>query len=488
MTRSVNAYDELEYPTRAFPDSHVDRLAALGRLYGLDTPDIESCRVLEVGCSTGVNLLSMAHDLPGSRFVGIDLAETPLGRGREAVRALGLANVEFRHADLATWDEAGGEFDFIIAHGVYTWVPPAVADRLLALCGKLLSARGLAFISFVPTPAGHLRRAVREAVLFHAQRNPDERERTAEARIMLSRIEAMPGSGAYLTAARWVGEQFRSAPDPFFRHDLLSDAHESCPFLEFTDRAARHGLGFVTEAEFWQGRPERFPPETAEFLAGIEDPLIREQYVDYLSGTGLRQSVLCRAGRKPKAAPANLRGLRVAAPVALEPAGDSGMTKAVGLMGSVVETDEPPVLAVLEILAGRWPAGAAYEELAQAAASAGAADAEEVTAAALFQLASVGFIDLSVRARRFVTAPGERPEACPFARWIASRDTWIPSRGVKIAHVPDPFVRELIQVLDGTRTLPELERELSVRFPGRPVGAALAQALPKLAAACLLVA
>ncbi len=93
-------YDAIPYPTRATPTTHPEHLAMVLTLLGLCAPPLENCRVLEVGCATGGNLLPMAESLPEASFVGIDLSAAQIDAARAAQRTLGLKNAEFRCQDL----------------------------------------------------------------------------------------------------------------------------------------------------------------------------------------------------------------------------------------------------------------------------------------------------------------------------------------------------------------------------------------------------
>src|SRR5918992_5919816 len=118
-------YEEVPYPGLAFPQTHPDRLALLAILHGLEPVPPDRARVLEVGCADGLNLVAMAGHSPGLTAVGFDLVDPALGR--EAAAALGLANVTLEQADIAD-PRDWGEFDYVVAHGVYAWVPDDVRE------------------------------------------------------------------------------------------------------------------------------------------------------------------------------------------------------------------------------------------------------------------------------------------------------------------------------------------------------------------------
>ena len=121
-------YDATPYTSNSFPQSAPGQLAAVAHLLGLDTPAVADARVLEIGCAAGGNLLPFAAAHPNADAVGIDLSPVQVTHGRTRARSLGLDNLKLLAGDIARMDlRALGQFDFVIAHGVYSWVPPDVA-------------------------------------------------------------------------------------------------------------------------------------------------------------------------------------------------------------------------------------------------------------------------------------------------------------------------------------------------------------------------
>ena len=162
MAVAGNVYDAVDYGGFVNPNSHPGQMAAMGLLHGLSPAAVEGCRVLEIGCNQGRNLIPMACAIPGATFLGVDLAAAPIARGQERIERLGLRNIRLMQGDLmefgrtpdAAWDGTLGPFDYIIAHGVYAWVPGAVRDGLLELCRELLTPEGVAFITYNALPGG----------------------------------------------------------------------------------------------------------------------------------------------------------------------------------------------------------------------------------------------------------------------------------------------------------------------------------------------
>src|SRR6185295_13416486 len=154
---NLTSYDEVEYPSYAYAQTHPDRLATLATLFGMNPVPINDCRVLELGCGAGGNILPMACSLPGSTFVGIELAGAAVARGNEAIKTLGLKNVSLHQQDVMLIKDELGPFDYIIAHGLYSWVPEAVREHVLSICRSLLTPQGVAYISYNAYPGSRLR-------------------------------------------------------------------------------------------------------------------------------------------------------------------------------------------------------------------------------------------------------------------------------------------------------------------------------------------
>src|SRR5262245_61104912 len=199
----VTPYDDVLYTGRPYPDSHTDRLAPVETLFGMKPAAIERCRVLEVACGDGANLVPMAYGLPESEFVGFDLAARPIAAGRRAAERLGLKNLTLVQRDVADFPTERARYDYIIAHGIYSWVPPEARDRLLGLVARHLAPNGVAFVSYNLYPGCHVRRMVWEMLRFHTDHLHDPQQRIAEAKT-LARLLANGRSvhDEYSTAVR----------------------------------------------------------------------------------------------------------------------------------------------------------------------------------------------------------------------------------------------------------------------------------------------
>jgi SAM-dependent methyltransferase len=233
---AANLYDAVRYTTYPRIETHPDRLASVAALAGMTPAPVTRCRVLEIGCGDGGNLVPMAYFLPESRFTGIDLAAAPVAEACSAITALCLSNISVRVADLRNLGAAAGTYDYILAHGVYSWVPPDVRDRLLALCGELLSPHGVVCVSYNVWPGRHERHRLREVLLDRLRHVEQPGQRIAEARVILAAIDSPEA------------DEMAASSDDILFHDDLAPINDPVAFEEFTAHAARHGLQYLGEA------------------------------------------------------------------------------------------------------------------------------------------------------------------------------------------------------------------------------------------------
>ena len=431
----LTAYDRVPYPGHPFAQTHPDRLATVATLFGLDPAHPARCRLLELGCGDGGNLVPMAYALPDSAFCGVDLSAGAIEQAEALRAALGLANVELHRADLTALP-ALGAFDYVVAHGVYSWIAPAARDALLAACRAHLAPGGVAYVSYDVMPGGHVREITRQILRWHLRDVDDPAERIAGARGLL---RALADAGQ--EQAEWALEQ----GDPALYHDELAPHHEAILFTDFVAHARRHGLEFLAEADVFEMQAAVLPDE----LAG-GDVIAREQYLDFFKGRMFRQTLLCHAGRERREPTAAVvRGMLAATPA--RPAGEVGPGRVEfrGPHGAALTTDHDAVKAALVALGEAWPRALAVADL----------DGDAVCEA-LLRAYAVNLVQLHVWAPEIANAPSERPVASALARLQAAAGTRITNLRHGTIDVPDELGRRLITLLDGTRDRAALQREL----------------------------
>jgi SAM-dependent methyltransferase len=489
------AYDRVAYPGFAFHQTRPDRLAVIGRLHGMRPAPVGSCRVLELGCGDGVNLLTMAAALPGSEFVGVDAASKPVASGTALAQEAGLGNVRLLELDLEGLPGELGPFDYVVAHGIYSWVPPQTRSALLRACREYLAPQGIAFVSYNAYPGSYLRDMAREALEWHLRDVHDPSLRIQRAReLMQLTVDADGGTRSARVLSEHMQALLAKNPNLLF-HDDLAEVNTAVYFHEFASHAAAHGLQFLSEADLAESRGIELVPELAARLGRLaSDRIEREQYTDIVKNRMFRETLLCHPDVELRedldaAAVRSMAVSGAARPVSPEPRLDAGVEELFETReGARLATDAPLVKRVLVELHERRPEAIPVADLD--------ADGEpDALCAALTRLYTGRLVELWTEPPATTMRAGPRPEASPLARAQAAAGREHASSLMHDSVALDPVGRRLLELLDGSRDRAALAAELSATLAEEglaPVGpqfeGQLETALQGLAGLGLLVA
>ncbi len=473
MADTRTTYDDVPYPSAVYPQTHPDRLGTLATLFGLQAPRADSCRVLELGCGDGLNLIAVAVALPLAQFTGIDLATQPIAQGNEIIRRLGLSNVSLAAQDLMTVSGDLGPFDFIIAHGLYSWVPEVVREKILSLCAQCLAPHGVAYVSYNAQPGNHLRELARGLMRFHTARSGPADERIHQAIAILKFMAANEAGGpVYQEALRRELERVERYPPAAVFHDDLSEHNRAFYFHEFVAAAAKHGLQYLTEADITDTQTDGIAPEGVRVLEqfGPQQTVAREQYLDFFKARAFRQTLLCRQGTPRAYAPEPELVFEMFIASTARPAdADYDVTSGEALefraaSNAVIATQHPLFKAALHHLGNVWPKRVAFGELLErAAANSGEPAEPHRLALARFLLAThaIGFADLHRVPGAFTTEVSATPCASPLARLQMETSNKVPTLRHDVMQLEGDLIRRLVQLLDGTRTHAQLTEALA---------------------------
>jgi SAM-dependent methyltransferase len=475
MPSTISAYDSVPYPSLAFLQTHPNRLSLMGTLFGLHPVAVEHCRVLELACSDGSNLIPMAYGLPGSQFVGVDLAADPVKLAQERIRRLGLKNIHIDQMDLMDINPEFGEFDYIIAHGVYAWVPAAVQAKILATCRVNLSPSGVAFVSYNTQPAGHAREVLREMVQFHERRTPGTLDRVKTARDFLEAIlKATDARSPWKALFQDELKMMFNRDDRVVYHDDLADSFTPVSFGDFVQRAADYGLQFFSEANLSDVLEPEMAEETLAALKRVTggDFIAYQQCLDFARFRRFRQSLLCHAELHPQreGVLARARQLLVASPLTVSAERPDGAVEFSNIRGAgTLTTNDPVIIAALRRLEAIWPHAQNLEELGLAILPsvplAQQTGAVESLAHALLKLAANTLADLRTYHLPLPAGVCEKPVASLLARTMVREGSMVTTLLHAHLTIEDEQGRKFLQLLDGTRDRQALTDAIAAEFP-----------------------
>ncbi|MES2658897.1 MAG: methyltransferase domain-containing protein [Verrucomicrobiota bacterium] len=359
-------YQSLVYPAMSHPSTDPAVTAVAAKLAGLDITTPSRARVLEIGCASGHNLLPLAARWPDSRFTGIDFSKAAIEEARETSRLAGLKNIEFIETDLRTFNpEIGTSYDFIIAHGVYSWVPDDVRQALLDFCKARLSETGVAVISYNTLPGLSLQHTLVELTRQLSRRH--ESGFTGQEPDEIFGILAM-AAGNHTPYARHLThvlhDLFGKGGDAL-AFDDFGPINEPCTFLDFIDYTSRSGLRYLGESQLAEDCPGSLAPEALEILKPLaNDRYALQQTIDVLTNRTFRSSLLCRedAPVHNRINPATVLNFAVLCPHTFErTAGGVRLVSRAG--GELTRFDQPLTMAFFSALSEFKPETVPFHEI-----------------------------------------------------------------------------------------------------------------------------
>ena len=296
-------YKELGYKSYPFPFTTPAYLEAYGTLVGLNTPPAKTARVLELGATYGGNIISQAVHNPEATFVGIELSQDQVEKGNKIISDAKLDNISLIQGDIMNFDETLGTFDYIIAHGFYSWISDEMKDKLLDIISKHLADNGIAYVSYNTYPGWHTMEEVRQLMLF-ANRGHDElthKEKVLRGKTVGSLVGSQilnydnlkERNSKFLGALRSVMQK----DDYYVGHDHLEPHNDPCYFYQFNDHLKVHNLAYVCDADLTLSMVRTYDESIADKLEKLapNSQADQEQYLDFMLDTTFRKSIICKA-------------------------------------------------------------------------------------------------------------------------------------------------------------------------------------------------
>lgn len=450
---TLQSYDELPYDRLPFPETEPDFLAALARLHGFAAADARAARVLELGCAQGGNLIPMAARYPQSVFVGIDLSRVQIEEGQAFIARAELDNIALLHGDIAALPDDLGEFDCIIAHGVYSWVPDGVRAALLAACRRLLKPQGIAYVSFNVAAGWQRYGRIRQLLLERDKPGLGPMQRVELARSVLAATafadESLQKEADYL----------RKASASYVFHEYLSEINQAFSFTQFAADAADHGLRYLGEAGPRRARVALENDWGLSAEARHERWLGAEAGLDEALDTRFRRALLVRddaAMPQPQRAEL-LKALAFSAELTSDDELDfaeAGEQHFSTSAGECLPVSHPLLKAFLVLLASSYPQVTAYEEAAAGALQLAReygyrGEADGVFLEALLDFAQMQGVRLHVLIPARCEASADLPRASALACVQAATPGWPVTNIFHLALDIDEWGRRLLASMDG---------------------------------------
>ncbi|MEO6587890.1 MAG: class I SAM-dependent methyltransferase [Pyrinomonadaceae bacterium] len=472
------SYDRIAYPKKLFMQTHPEHLATLAVFFGMKPPPIENCRVLELGCGDGNSLLAHAFNLPNAHFVGVDLAENHIAKAKKSAEELSLKNIEFHQLDVMKMTvEDFGKFDYITAHGLFSWVPEFAREKILSLCNEMLSPNGVGYISFNAFPGARQRQMVGDVAKYFTRTISEPNEKVENAVKFLDFLTENSGEAkVYQSVLKNELERFLKLDASEIFHDDLAEINQPFYFYKFAELLEKNDLQFLAEADLHAMFTGGLSTEASEFINSLADIIEREQYIDFFRGHTFRRVLFCRKEIElnRRIEPSILEKFLFNSQI--RPASenfDFVSTKFetfVGVKGDSIEIDQPLTKAALFYLGQIWARSVSFFEMIETArellVARGYQTADwqtefETASEVILQICCrTNLIKIHLRHSQAATVLSEKPKISDFARWqLRDSVELLTLYNISISF-EDDFTRHLLYLLDGIRNRLDLLTEM----------------------------
>ncbi|MFM5930985.1 MAG: methyltransferase regulatory domain-containing protein, partial [Novosphingobium sp.] len=439
------------------------RLGAMAQLFGLEAAPLETARVLELGCAAGGNIIPHAARYPKAQFVGVDLARTQVAAGRARIKSMELENVEILCKSFTEIGEELGAFDYIICHGVYSWVPAQVQDAIMKVIRARLSPVGVACVSYNVLPGWRMMQPLRDAFLLAVPDGVDMLGRVGMAREMLEFLaKTSPDKGPYGDTLRNWAQRLAMLPDDYLAHEFLEECNDPCLVRNFANAAGAHGLGYLGECELSSMIPENYGADLAEGVRarGGSDLIASEQWLDILTGRTFRQSLLIAnermAGVSRALTTESIKPLHFVLPSAGNVTRDGDHATFALADGRSINSTFKSVGDMLETMTKRHPASFSLDQLSEGASEQARAEMLD----ALYRMALSGLVLAQSEPVSCAVTIADKPKASLVARSDAEAGSATTTNARHESVALDAGAIVVLPELDGTKGNAALENLL----------------------------
>jgi SAM-dependent methyltransferase len=296
-----NSYDEIPYDSHSYFHTYPDHLRTLGVLFGMNPKAADSARVLELGCASGGNLIPMAYYLPKAKFIGIDNSVKQIDLAKQDVSQLNLTNIEFQCKSILNLDSKSlGKFDYIIVHGMFSWIDEQVRQKILDITRDCLAEQGIAYISYNTLPGWNMVKSIRDMMKYHGNFFNDTREKINQGKMFLNFVKnSLDGENSpYSNFLKQEIGIISNQSDAYLRHDHLETINQPYYFCDFMAQANNSGLQYLADANLPSMFLGNMPAKVAQQLSTVKDIVRLEQHMDFIYNRRFRATLLCKGGIK----------------------------------------------------------------------------------------------------------------------------------------------------------------------------------------------
>lgn len=466
-----NSYDEVQYESKPIVNSKPENLHTVASFFGMMPPSLENARILELGCAGGGNITPIAMIYPDSYCLGVDLSDLQIKHALKVKDHLKVDNIDFICASITDIDESYGKFDYIICHGVFSWVPQEVRTAIFSVCNKLLTENGLAYISYNTMPGWALLSTLRDLMLHYSRNAKKSDDRILNARFIADFLqENIQAESSYSEVLKKEIEKISECSDHYIFHEHLEQTNKQFYFHEFMSEAKSHSLQYAGPAEIFTTFRGNMSEQVSEKL-GITDLEEIEQYLDFIYNRRFRSSILCKKEVEINRYPSSdiVKKFFVETKFeASKPLSEIDIYDEKSYIEFYYDGDKEIAFsrcsairkAIFYSLSYYWNYPVSFDDIlsetCKIASEFQISEIENELCEELFNLIKLGYLSISTTAPNFINKISQKPQLSKLARYQAGKgQKWVTSQMHKVVWIND-LERHIYRYLDGKHSMDDV--------------------------------
>ncbi|HEX4172114.1 MAG TPA: class I SAM-dependent methyltransferase [Acetobacteraceae bacterium] len=301
---------DVVYTTNFYREITPAWLATTSLLLGHRAPDLaKPFRYADLGCGNGFTTLIAAAACPHAEVWGFDFNPAHIEFANRLAAASGLTNVRFLESSFAALDTAPDgtlpEFDFMVSHGVLSWISPENRRHLIGVVGRRLKPGGLAYLSYNVTTGWSAMVPVRRLMRMLTMASPERTDVAAPG--VLDFIDRLKAAGALFFQANPALESrmadIRKQDARYIAHEYLNQDWHPLMFADIAGEMLEAKCRYIGSATLAENiETVAVPADVAPFLLEARDPVLRETLRDLGCAQSFRRD-LYRKGTAPMPGP-----------------------------------------------------------------------------------------------------------------------------------------------------------------------------------------
>ncbi len=298
---------DVAYTTGFYREISPGWISAAAMLLGHRPPDIaRPFRWAELGCGHGLSASIFAAALPHGAFHGFDFNPSHVENARRLAASAGLTNAHFHEQSFEDMAEAPEgkfpQFDFIVAHGIWSWVSAATRLQMATAIRRYLAPGGLVYISYNALAGWASLLPVQKFMREYARVHPGNSAEVTQAAIGYMR-EMIKGDAAFFPANPAVAARLDATANmdaKYLAHEYLNANWDPTTFTQVQDVMGEAKVGYIGSATLIENIDAvAVPPATLKILQGVTDQRLREMIRDFGANRSFRRDIYRRGTDQP---------------------------------------------------------------------------------------------------------------------------------------------------------------------------------------------